>query len=70
MMIDTAPARAVAVQETGPGRGLDPDHALVAGTMIATEGEDVADTAEAEVAVGVESGPRGGREKTSTAADE
>ena len=67
MMIDTALERAVAVQETGPGRGQD--HGHVAETMIVT-GEDVADTAEAEVAAGVESGPRGGRERTNTAVDE
>lgn len=67
MMIDTALERAVAEQETGPGRGQD--HGHVAETMIVT-GEDVADTAEAEVAAGVESGPRGGRERTNTAVDE
>lgn len=74
MMIGTALARSVAVRETGPGHGLDldpghgPDHDPAAETMIATEGEDVAGTA--EVAAGVENDPRGGREMTNTVADE
>lgn len=59
---------AVAVQGTGQGQGLDPDHAVE--TMIATEGEDVAGIAEVEVAAGVESDLHGGREMINTAVDE